>query len=133
MRYSLEPEYRKYVKGYGFLSFARRLGDKYGISFAKKLGDKGKSVISSAKTKKLMIMATNAGKDFGKIAGKKTIHKSAEVTGDLIGNKIADKITSLGKPKSKEEKDETNDMEETQELYISPEKRERIIRDLKLF
>ena len=30
MRYSLEPNYRRYVKGYGFLSFARKLGDKYG-------------------------------------------------------------------------------------------------------
>ena len=30
MRYSLEPKYRKYVQGYGFLSFARKFGDKYG-------------------------------------------------------------------------------------------------------
>ena len=30
MRYSLEPTYRRYVKGYGFLSFARKFGDKYG-------------------------------------------------------------------------------------------------------
>ena len=30
MRSSLEPNYRIYVKGYGFLSFARKLGDKYG-------------------------------------------------------------------------------------------------------
>ena len=30
MRYSLEPTYRKYVQGYGFLSFARNFGDKYG-------------------------------------------------------------------------------------------------------
>ena len=30
MRHSLEPEYRKYVKGYGFLSFARNFGGKYG-------------------------------------------------------------------------------------------------------
>ena len=29
MRYSTEPKFRKYVKGYGFLSFARRLGDRY--------------------------------------------------------------------------------------------------------
>ena len=29
MRYS-EPKFRKYVKGYGFLSFARKFGDKYG-------------------------------------------------------------------------------------------------------
>ena len=30
MRYSTEPKFRKYVKGYGFLSFARKFGDKYG-------------------------------------------------------------------------------------------------------
>ena len=30
MRYSLEPTKRTYVKGYGFLSFARKLGDRYG-------------------------------------------------------------------------------------------------------
>ena len=30
MRYSLEATYRKYVQGYGFLSFARKFGDKYG-------------------------------------------------------------------------------------------------------
>ena len=30
MRYSTEPKYKKYVKWYGFLSFARKFGDKYG-------------------------------------------------------------------------------------------------------
>ena len=30
IRHSLEPEYGKYVKGYGFLSFARNFGGKYG-------------------------------------------------------------------------------------------------------
>ena len=30
MKYSREPTFRKYVKGYGFLSFARKLGNKYG-------------------------------------------------------------------------------------------------------
>ena len=29
-RYSVEPRTRKYVKGYGFLSFARNLSNKYG-------------------------------------------------------------------------------------------------------
>ena len=28
MRYSLEPKYRKYVQGYGFLSFTRKFGKK---------------------------------------------------------------------------------------------------------
>ena len=30
MRYSTEPNYRKYVKGCSVLSFARKFGDKYG-------------------------------------------------------------------------------------------------------
>ena len=30
MRYSIEPKYRRYVQGYGFLPFARKFGDKYG-------------------------------------------------------------------------------------------------------
>ena len=30
MRYSTAPRFRKYVKGYGFQSFARKFGDKYG-------------------------------------------------------------------------------------------------------
>ena len=30
MRYSTEPNYRKYIKGYGFLPFSRKFGDKYG-------------------------------------------------------------------------------------------------------
>ena len=66
-----------------------------------------------------------------KIAGKKVLTKSAEATGDLIGNKIADKITKSSRNKSQKEDDRI--MEEIQELIITPEKREQIIRDLKLF
>ena len=33
MRYSTESKYRKYGKGYGFLSFARKFGNKYGKKF----------------------------------------------------------------------------------------------------
>ena len=43
MRYSLEPTYRRYVKKYGFLSFARTFGDKYG----KKLMNTTKKVKTS--------------------------------------------------------------------------------------
>ena len=97
-------------------------------------GDKyGKSIINLKNVKKLMDGATKTSKDFDKIAGKKIIHKSAEATGYLVGNKIADKITSMGKPRSKKEKDETNIIEEIQEIYIPPEKRKQIIKDLKLF
>ena len=30
MKYSTEPRFRKYVKGCGFLSFAKKIGNKYG-------------------------------------------------------------------------------------------------------
>ena len=56
--------------------------------------------------------------------------KSAEGTGDLIGNKIADIITKSSR--NKEHKEDDRIMEETQQLIIPPEKREQIIRDLKL-
>ena len=78
--------------------------------------------------------ATSTGKTLAKTAGKRVVHKTAEATGDLVGNKIADKITSVGKPKrTKKEKDEDNIMEETQEIFIPPEKRKQIIKNLKLF
>ena len=32
MCYSIEPNERRYVKGYGFLSFARHFSDKYSKS-----------------------------------------------------------------------------------------------------
>ena len=35
MRYSIEPRERRYVKGYGFLSFARNFSDKFFV-FCKK-------------------------------------------------------------------------------------------------
>ena len=81
MRYSTEPRFRKYVKGYGFLSFAKKIGNKYG--------------------KKFMDTATKTGLDAAKTASKRVVQKTAEAT-DLIGNKIAHKITSIGKPKEKE-------------------------------
>ena len=70
-------------------------------------------------------------KTLQKVAGKKVLHKSAEATGDMIGNKIADRITKSSRNKAQKEDDRI--MEETQELIIPPEKREQIVRDLKLF
>ena len=72
-----------------------------------------------------MDSATKTGKDFTKTVSKKVVQKTSEATGDLIGNKIADKITSIGKPKNKKEKDKMNVMEETKEIYIPPEKRNK--------
>ena len=50
MRYSTEPRFRRYVKGYGFLSFVRKFGYKYG--------------------KKLMDTVTKTGIDAVKTASK---------------------------------------------------------------
>ena len=97
MRYSTEPRFRKYVNGYGFLSFVWKFGDKHG--------------------KKLMDTATITGIDAAKTASKRVVQKTAEPTRDLIGNKIANKITSIGKPKEKEK------AKEIEEIYIPPEKR----------
>ena len=83
MRYSLEPTYKRYIQGYGFLSFARKFGNKYGkklMNTATKVGTSkyGKKIIDTTKKKK---------------AGKRIVQKRAEATGYLIENKIADKIT----------------------------------------
>ena len=107
MRYSAEPWFRKYV--YGFLSFARKFGNKYG--------------------KQLMDTATKTGMDAPKTASKRVVQKTAEATEDLIGNKIADKTTSIGKPKEKG----NEKTKEIGEIYIPPEKRQQIIDDLGLF
>ena len=49
----------------------------------------------------------------------------------MIGNKIACRITKSSR--NKDQKKDDRIMEETQELSIPLEKREQIIRDLKLF
>ena len=130
MRYSLEPHYRRYVPGQGFMSFARNIGNKYGKKIFDKSLDVGKSMKKKYR-KKILDNSLCAIKDFAKIAGKKVLIKSAEATGDLIGNKITDRITKSAR--NKEQKEDDKIMEETQEIMIPPEKREQIIKDLKLF
>ena len=83
MRYSIEPRESRFVKGYGFMSFARNFSDKY----SKSLMDKGIDV----------------SKTFAKTARKKILKETAKATGDLIGNKIADKITAKPSKKSHDE------------------------------
>ena len=81
MRYSIEPRDGVYVKGYGFMFFARSISNKY----VKKLVDTAKK------------FATDAIKN----ASKRAIQKTAEATGNLVGNKIADKIPSFSKKSTK--------------------------------
>ena len=51
MRYSTQPKFRKYVKGYGVLSFSKKVDNKYG--------------------KKLMDSATKTGLDAAKTTSKR--------------------------------------------------------------
>ena len=39
MRYSIEPRDRRYVKGYGFLSFAKNIDQNISIKYSQKLVD----------------------------------------------------------------------------------------------
>ena len=108
------------------MSLATNIGNKYG----KKIFDNSIDV-SNKHGRKILDKSMGAGKDFAKIAGKKVIHKIAEATGEMIGNKVADRRTKSSRNKAQKEDDRI--MEETQEIYIPLEKREQIIRDLKLF
>ena len=79
MCYSIEPRGRRYVNGYGFLSFAKNIG--------KNLSNKhGQNLVDTAK---------KSATDALKIASKRAIQKTAEPSGDLVGNFVADKITSI--------------------------------------
>ena len=110
MRYSIEPRERRYVKGYGFLSFAKNIGKN----------------ISNKYSQKLLDSAKKSATDALKTASKRAIQKTAEATGDLIGNKIADKITIISKKSPKElhskelSSDEANN-EIPKERYIHKE------------
>ena len=62
MRYSLEPSYRKYVQGQGFMSFAENIGNKYGRKLFDKSIDVGKK-ISNKYGRKILDKSMNAGTD----------------------------------------------------------------------
>ena len=119
MRYSIEPRDRIYVKGYGFLSFAKNIGKNLGNKYGQKLLDSTK----------------NSTMDAIKTASKRPIQKTAEATGDLIGNKIANKIAIVSKKSSAERsKNDANSEIEVQKKkrFISPEERHQIIDELRL-
>ena len=82
MRYSIEPKDRIYVKGYGFLSFAKNMGT-HATKVAKN--------VSNKYSQKLFDSAKKLATDIIKTASKRVIQKTPEATGDLIGNKITDK------------------------------------------
>ena len=75
MRYSIEPRKRRYVKGYGFLSFPKNLGT-HTTKAAKNLNNKyGQKLADSAK---------KSATDALKIARKRAIQKTAECKTELL-------------------------------------------------
>ena len=113
MRYSIEPRDRVYVKGYGFLSFAKNICKSLSNKYDQKLRAKKSTV------------------DAKKNSFKRTIQKASEATGDLIGNKIADKIISVSKKSSSNNNDGV-ELTTHKKRYIFPEERQQIINELRL-
>ena len=110
MRYSIEPRDRIYVKGYGFLSFAKTIGKRLSSKFSQNLLDSAKKSTADAI----------------KTASKRAIQKTAEATGGLI----VDKITSVTKKPSNNNEDV--ELKTYRKRYISPEERQQIINELRL-
>ena len=113
MRYSIEPRDRIYVKGYGFLSFAKNIGKNLSNKYSQKFIDTAKK----------------SATDAIKTASQQAIQKIAEATVDLVGYKIADKITGVSKKSAKESpiNDKDIDITTRKKRYISPEERQQII------
>ena len=109
MRYSIEPRERRYVKGYELLSFTNTMGTN-ATKVAKNLTNKhGQKLVDSAK---------KSATDALKIASKRAIQKTAEVTRDLVENKIADNITSIPKKSASEPHSNAVSNEIPKERYI---------------
>ena len=127
MRYSIEPRERRYVKGYGFLSFARNIGT-HAAKAAKDMSNKY--------SHKFVDTAKKSATDAIKTTPKRAIQKTAEATGDLIGNKIADKITAKPSASKKSHNEEIQSNEVNNEIpkkrYISTKDRQKVIDELRL-
>ena len=116
MRCSIEPRDRIYVKGFGFLSFAKNMGRSLSNKYGQNLLDTAKKVTTVAI----------------KAASKRAIQKTAEAIDDLIGNKIADKIISASKKPNNNNNNEDLEIMAHKKRYISPEQKQQIINELRL-
>ena len=76
--YSVQPRNWIFVKGYGFLSFAKDMGKNIGKNISKNLSDKC--------SQKPIVHTKQSAADTFKTASKKAIQKVAAATGNLTGN-----------------------------------------------
>ena len=75
--FSIKPEDRVYVKGSGFLSFAKTMNNRY--------------------SQKLLDSAKKSTTDAIKTTSKSAIQETVDETDDLSGYKIANEVTSASK------------------------------------
>ena len=120
MRYSIEPRDRVYVKGYGFLSFAKNVGKNLSNKYGQKLLDSGKeSTTDSIKT-----------------ASKRAIQKAAGATGWLVAKLLIKLQAFWESPQrtlKKLKSDNSNDeLQVPKKAFISLKERQQIIEELGL-
>ena len=84
-QYSVQPRERIFVKGYGYLSFAKNMGK----NTIKNLSPK--------QSQELLDHAKQSATEALKTSSQRVIQKTAVATGNLIGNKIADKIAKVSR------------------------------------
>ena len=88
MRYWVQPREQIFVKGFGFLPFAKNVGRNIGKNISKNL------VVNTVKNFSIMLsnlqQIRSAFCNFNLL--QNAIQKTAEATADLIGNEIANKI-----------------------------------------
>ena len=121
MCYSVQPRDQIFVKGYGFLSFAKNMGKNIGKKYKLKL---------EWYSQKLLDHAKKSATDTPTTSSKRVIQKIAEAIGDLIGNKIADRTTKVSKalPQNNSETiTNKHDQEIPKKGYISLEERQKTI------
>ena len=114
MIYSIEPKDQIYMKGYGFMTFTKRMSTH----------------LSNKYSQKTLDTAKKSATDAIKTASRRAIQKTAEAIGDLIGNKITDKVTNVSKQSNKELPRE--ELNTHKKRYVSPEERKQIINELRL-
>ena len=102
MTYHTENKIRKYVKGYGFLSFAKKFGSKYG----KKFVNKGISAAKRFNKSKYGQALKTEGLKLAKSSGKQILDKVVPAAVDLAGSKLTDKITPLDNKQQEEPQEE---------------------------
>ena len=88
-RYSFQHRDLLFVKGYGFLSFAKYIGKKKGKNISTDLNGKY--------SQKPLDHTKQPATDALKTSSKSVIQKTAEATDDLVGIEIANRITKSQK------------------------------------